>query len=110
MLWQSGPSVADGLKDTNSFRFMGVFPAVLFPVTGIGLRPLFLAQLLVELIVRVRFHLISLPGRLLGSSTLGFLAGGLILVPWAWVKETSTVNTYKFLHNHLLLLRENGTS
>jgi hypothetical protein len=37
-----------------------------------------------------------------------FFTGGLIFVPWTWIKKTTAVKTRDLFHSHLLLLRENG--
>jgi hypothetical protein len=51
----------------------------------------------------------SLPSRSLGSLTWDFPARSLILVPWAGFKDITAVKAKRLFHNHLLLVRENGS-
>ena len=103
-----GTAVPYDLQDTVPFDFLRALLAISFPITGVGLNPLSLTQLLIEPIVRICFHFVSLPGRLLSSLACHFLAGGLVFVPRTRIKKITAINTEDLLHIHLLLIRENG--
>jgi len=49
----------------------------------------------------------SLPLSLLGPLTWWLLASDLVFMPWARVKQVTTINTENFFHDHFLLIREN---
>jgi len=96
------PTYSDGLKDMVSFSTLNVSLAVLTPVARISFSPLFLAQFLVKPIIWASVHLMSLLGRLFGPLTFYILTGRLILVPWAWIKKITAIDTLYLLHNHFL--------
>jgi hypothetical protein len=66
------------------------------------------AAFLVGGIDRVSLYPMSLPGRFFGLLTFFLLTGGLIFVPWTWIKKTTAIKTRDLFHSHLLLLKENG--
>jgi hypothetical protein len=48
--------------------------------------------------LEIRFYLMSLPGSFLGPLTFYFLTGGLVFMPWAFIKKITAINTKKLFH------------
>ncbi|MBW1866653.1 MAG: hypothetical protein JRI38_02750 [Deltaproteobacteria bacterium] len=90
------------MKLPISFGFFSMFPSIFFPIIWIGFCPLFIAQLLTELKVRINTQFFSLPGRLSGSPAIRLHTIILIFMPWAWQKKTAAVATGDFFHKNFL--------
>jgi hypothetical protein len=104
-IWSAGSGWFEGYV---SFGFIRVSLTIGLPITGATFQPLSLAQFLIERVIGVCLHLVSLPGRLLRPLTLNLFARGLILVPGAGIEKIATINAKDLIHDHFLLIRENG--